>query len=445
MEALLRRVITGVSNTYGTDFFNAISLQLASIIGADYVFIARLDKQRYSSRTIALVAKGELQENFEYSLENTPCADVADTSVCCFPKNVCSLFPEDVLLQDMKIEAYLGTSFKNSAGEVMGLIAAMYEHPIENTQSTLTLFEIFSGRVAAEVERVEYEQKLMDFNANLEHTIAERTQSLQCTLDTLKDTQAQLIKAEKLAALGSLVAGIAHEVNTPLGIAITANSLMTDYLTSLNQKLDADALTLDEMQSFRQQLRDALELQENHLERARNLIENFKRTSADQHHSQRERVRFGPYYKQIISTLLPLTKKQQVDIRLTIPDDLECDTYPGDHVQILSNLIANSVTHGLGDTQEPEISISMERLPTPPERYRVCYRDNGKGLNQESRQKIFDPFFTTARAKGCTGLGMSILYNLVHQRLGGQVELLDGPGFGLSYSFAALVPEKPGS
>jgi GAF domain-containing protein len=133
LDKYLRDIIAKISNSYGENFFNTITLELHNIIQADYTFIARLDIDNYSSKTISLVAKGELADNIEYSLKDTPCADVVGDCICCYPENVCQVFPNDQLLADMDIEAYLGTPLNNSNGEVMGLIVALYEQPITQT------------------------------------------------------------------------------------------------------------------------------------------------------------------------------------------------------------------------------------------------------------------------------------------------------------------------
>ena len=151
MQSKIRTIIEAVSNTYGDDFFNSITLALHNVIDADYTFIAVLDTKKSISKTIALAAKGELADNFEYSLADTPCANVADDSVCYYRKHVCEIFPKDQLLIDMNIEAYLGSPLHDSKQEVMGLIVSLYERPLKDDKEVVTLFKIFSGRIAAEL------------------------------------------------------------------------------------------------------------------------------------------------------------------------------------------------------------------------------------------------------------------------------------------------------
>lgn len=436
-DGMLRKVIEGVSNTYGDDFFNAICLQLAELIGADYVFIALLDRVAFESSTIALVVKGQIQPNMTYSLAHTPCADVSNNSICCYPCNVTELYPQDQLLIDLKIQAYLGTPLRNSQGLVTGLIVAMHEQSLAEPDLILTLFEVFSGRISAEIERKQHEQALKDLNQQLESKVQQRTAELQSTLENLQTAQTQLVEAEKMAALGNLVAGVAHEVNTPLGVSITAQSYMTNAVSMLAKSVASHQLTEEQMTEFLAVMDTSLSLQERNLTRARDLIENFKRTAADQHSHELDRINLKNYYEQIFSTLHPLLKSANVQLQLDIDPRLEALTYPGCHAQIITNLVTNSIQHGFGQTNDGH-QIKLVIVQGENGLFNVRYQDNGVGLTEDARRRIFEPFYTTSRHTGGTGLGMSILYNLVTQRLEGSVQIDDSSkGFALVYSFKA--------
>ena len=434
MEFLLQRLIEGVSNTRGHDFFQRIVQLFNSVIGADFTFIARLDTQSHSANTIALVAKGKLVDNISYSLEHTPCANVSNDSFCCYPKDVCAAFPKDELLVQMGVEGYLGTPLHDLTGRVIGIIVALYQQPIQDQQLVKNLFELFSGRIEAELERLEYEDRLEALNLQLEQKVAARTEQLQQTLADLQQMQRQLVESEKMAALGHLVAGIAHEVNTPLGVAITTQSVIADEFQHFANLVAGDRLTKTDLRNFCQMLAQALPLLQVNLSRADELIQNFKRTAADQHSAEQGQMNVAHYYQQIISTLSPLLKKAGVQLALDIPPEWQLQTYPGSHVHILTNLVVNSVQHGFrASAGGHQIWVTGEKLAE--DLYCIHYRDNGAGLTTLSKQHIFEPFFTTARNHGGVGLGMSILYNLVTQQLGGQVRLPEGQGFRLSYSF----------
>ena len=411
MQNNIRTIIEAVSNTYGDDFFNSITLALHNVIGADYTFIAVFDTEKSISKTIALAAKGEIVDNFEYALEDTPCANVADDSVCYYPDHVCEIFPKDQLLIDMKIEAYLGTPLHDSKQNVMGLIVALYETPLEDDHEVVTLFKVFSGRIAAELERRNYE-------ASLEEKVHSRTLELSITVDKLQQAQRQLVESDKMAALGSLVAGIAHEVNTPLGIAITTHSIITDEHKLLSDKIMNEHLSMKDMTHYCQAVDTALTMQGDNLIRAKKLIENFKKTAVDQHQLEIETINVKDYYNKIVSTLASILKTKKVSLTITGDDSINLATYPGIHAQILTNLIANSVRHGFEDIKDNNIVINIVKQKNLVE---VHYQDNGIGLSEEVQNHIFEPFFTTARKSGGVGLGMSIVYNLITQKLQGDI------------------------
>ena len=421
----IQEVIDSVSNSYGDEFFTKITLALNKVISADYTFIARINSETYSCKTERLVAKGKVSENFQYSLKNTPCANVANNSVCFYAKDVGNFYPEDQLLIDMKIQAYIGTPLIDSKQEVIGLIVALFETEHNTEQETTALFQLFSGRIAAELERLDYEHAL-------EEKISTRTKELSNTITQLQKTQKQLVESEKMSALGNLVAGVSHEVNTPLGIAITTHSIMADELKKLKDKLDSNSLSMKDMENFRNNSDSALTMQGENLNRAKKLIENFKKTAADQHQLEIETLDIGQYYQKVISTLRSMLKPQNVTLEINCQDTIMLATYPGVHAQILTNLINNSVKHGFVNNKEASIDtdninqenkITIEIKQLTADEVEVIYSDNGCGLSKEAQQHVFEPFFTTARNQGGIGLGMSIVFNLINQKINGSIEL----------------------
>lgn len=160
----MEKIINGIDNTYGEEFFSVIAKQLDDVIQSDFTFIARLNKEKHSCKTIALIAHNKLVDNFEYDLDGTPCNDVTDKCIVCYPKNISKLYPNDALLVDMGIEGYLGAPLNDSKGEVMGIIVALYQTPIVDKDAPLTLFQLFSGRIAGEFERIDKEMELKELN-----------------------------------------------------------------------------------------------------------------------------------------------------------------------------------------------------------------------------------------------------------------------------------------
>ena len=415
MEKILRNIIEGVSNNHGSAFFETICLKLHESIGADFTFIARLDIDAYVSRTIALVAGGELVDNMEYSLEHTPCADVADDSVCLYPENIIPLFPQDQLLIDMGIEGYVGTPLHDSVGNVMGLTVALYKQPIKDVELTRTVFEIFSGRIAAEIERTEYQQ-------HLEEKIHERTQHLEDAMDNLKHTQSQLVQQEKLASLGGVVAGVAHEINTPLGIAKTGNSLHEDKLNALQTAFMDKQLTESFMTQY---LLDAQEISKavsTNLERAIDLVQHFKLAAVDRIDDAIHKHNLFEMASHIERSLEPEFQRSQITCSINIDKKIELDTHGSDLSLVLNNLIMNACIHAFEGKNNGIIEmIAIEK----DGHIEIDIKDNGCGVKAEIREKVFDPFVTSKRNQGGTGLGMNIVHNHITNKLGGSIELID--------------------
>ncbi|WP_394147757.1 sensor histidine kinase [Shewanella atlantica] len=436
MEQHVKNIIEGVSNAYGMDFFERLTLKLDQVIGADFTFIAQIDEIKQLSQTITYVENGQLAENFIYSLAYTPCADVASNRVCCFPSDVCSLYPDDQILIDLELEAYVGTPLHDSKGKVMGLIVALYKRPIVNQESVITLFKIFSGRVAAEMERLDYERSLQKLNDSLDQKVQQRTEDLSKVIIQLKQTQEQLVEADKMAALGKLIAGVAHEVNTPLGLTITTHSMIELELSRLEKKIAQGQLSVDDMDRYLSKTGQALQLQGETLIRAKTLIESFKRMAVEQHYLEVETINIRDYYQQLLKTLEPLCRPKDVKITLSGAEGICMNTLPGLHAQIITNLINNSIQHGFSGGQGNSISVKLHQLAA--DEVEVEFIDNGVGLCVNSAERLFEPFYTTARDKGGTGLGLSIVYNLIVQRLRGAIEVRPSRrGLHLVYRFKA--------
>lgn len=414
MESILKEIIEGVSNNYGKSFFDTITLKMHQVIGADYTFIARLDIDAYLSRTITLVADGNIVDNIEYSLEYTPCANVADDSVCMYPENIVGLFPKDDLLIDMGIEGYIGTPLHDANGSVMGLTVALYKNPIPNPQLVETVFKIFSGRIAAEIDRMEYAQYLED-------KVTERTQHLEDALSTLKATQNQLIQQEKLASLGGVVAGVAHEINTPLGISKTANSFQKELLQKVIKAFKAQTLTAKEMDDFLTRSYEASETIEINLERAIDLVQNFKFAAVDRIDSNVHEHNLLQFIQHLVGPLNAEFARNHIELIIDINDDVNIKTYGSELSQSINNLIMNACVHAFDGIDTPCITISAHDNAN---NIIIEVQDNGVGVDESVREHIYDPFVTTKRNQGSTGLGMNIVHNLVIGKLAGNIELL---------------------
>jgi two-component system, NtrC family, sensor kinase len=432
MENLLAGIIEKIDVKFGQAFFDELTLQLDKVISSDYTFIARLNVEKHTSTTVSLVAAGALVENFEYSLAGTPCDDVANDSVCLYPKGVCEYFPQDQLLVDMEIEGYLGTPLYDSHGKVMGIVVALYKQEIVDQEITLALFKLFSSRIASEFERIKREQQLVELNNTLDKRVKERTKELEGALRNLESTQEKLIEVEKMSALGQLVSGVAHEVNTPLGIAITSASVVNDILSSLCSDFKKELLTKARLDKYLHDESDALAILICNLQRAKELIDSFKNIAVEQADISVEKISLSEYYHVIAKTLSGLLKTKSVELNITSCNDDTIATLPGYHAQVLTHLVTNSLEHGFNNTQGNQIDISISRLDQNTLSIKYC--DNGSGFKDVDVTKIYEPFYTTKRSEGNTGLGLSIVYNIVVQQFKGDLYILESEnGFCLSF------------
>ncbi|WP_372742908.1 ATP-binding protein [Neptunomonas sp.] len=269
-------------------------------------------------------------------------------------------------------------------------------------------------------KREDAERSLAKLNTELEQRVIDRTkelkernQELHDTLATLRSTQQQLVESEKMAALGGLVAGVAHEINTPIGIGFTAASYLADQANLYQQHNPDDPLANTAVESS--------QLICQNLERAAQLINAFKRVSVDQSSEQCRRFDLIQYLDEVLLSLKPRLKQCKPDIVINAPKHFIIDSYPGCYYQIFTNMILNSLIHGFEDRPGGVITIDVK---PHTDRLIIDYRDNGVGIPDDWLRKVFEPFMTTKRNEGCSGLGMHIAFNLVSQLLQGHIYCL---------------------
>lgn len=266
------------------------------------------------------------------------------------------------------------------------------------------------------------------YNEQLELLVTQRTRQVEQSLADVKAAQESLVEKEKMAALGDMVAGIAHEINTPIGVCRTAASVQSDGVASVREKMEQGTLTQSDLTRFLDDVEEASSLFDTNIIKASELISNFKLISTDQSHDTIHTFNLNEYIHSSIQTIFPQIKKQNITFNIDVPDEIELTTYPGAIHQVLTNLILNSANHGFNQ-QSGEIGVSA----TLDEGCVLLrYQDSGRGLSDEERLRIFEPFYTTKRGKGGSGLGMSIVYNIVTKQLQGRLKLGDGDGFNLS-------------
>jgi signal transduction histidine kinase len=248
----------------------------------------------------------------------------------------------------------------------------------------------------------------------------------------LNAAQQNLIDAERLAALGGLVAGVAHEVNNPIGISLTVASSFARKATMFEAELRGEVpLRRSQLDDFVRNSRDAAQQLVGNLQRAAELIQSFKQVAVDRSHAERRQFNLHEATDQIIASLKPVLKRAPIDLKVDVPEGLTIDGYPGSYGQILTNLFLNAANHAFPSGRAGAITITAR--PRGADDVEIIFADNGAGMTPEVQRQAFDPFFTTRRNEGGTGLGLHIVYNLVTQQLGGRMMLESRLGQGTTF------------
>jgi signal transduction histidine kinase len=260
----------------------------------------------------------------------------------------------------------------------------------------------------------------------------------------LNAAQQNLIDAERLAALGGLVAGVAHEVNNPIGISLTVASSFARRTDQFDAEMRSSTpLRRSQLEEFVRTSRDASQQLVGNLHRAAELIQSFKQVAVDRSHAERRQFSLSEATDQIIASLRPVLKRSPITLSVDVPEGLVVDGFPGSYGQILTNLFLNAANHAFPDGRSGAITISAK--PRGNDDIEIIFADNGAGMTPDVQRQAFDPFFTTRRNEGGTGLGLHIVYNLVTQQLGGRMMLESRLGQGTTFRIIMPRAARRGS
>lgn len=306
------------------------------------------------------------------------------------------------------------------------LIVQSYDPAVVYTKADLDLLAFMASHVAVAIARMQADRKLRATKELLE----EQNAALNTALTQLQQAQGELVRQEKLASLGGLVAGVAHEINTPLGICVTATSHLVEELRLTREELANGEMTEDSLGNFFDIVDQSLRIMTTNTQRAAALVRSFKQVAVDQSSGDIRSFNLRNYLNEVLLSLQPKLKGRPVQVEVDCPHDLVLDSYPGAVSQIVTNMVVNSLVHGFEREQAGKIAI---RAALDGDTVTLTYADDGAGMDRESLDKLFDPFFTTKRGSGGSGLGAHILFNLVTGALGGTVRVDSRPGCGLSY------------
>lgn len=269
--------------------------------------------------------------------------------------------------------------------------------------------------------------------------------------EELKKAHATLQEQEKMASLGSMVAGVAHEINTPLGVALTAASQLDKDVSLVGRAFDDQTLTAEQMAEFITDASEATRLMVANCTRAADLVRSFKQVAADQSVQELRAIDLKEYLDDLTLSLRPQLKRTPHTLEVECPEGLSVVCNPGALAQIVSNLVMNSLNHAFRASGDPDVpehpgTMRVRVLPAPPHAadantLTLLFEDNGAGMPEAVRRRAFDPFFTTRRGQGGTGLGLHIVYNLVVNSLGGSIALASAEGQGTT--FTIVFPSPP--
>lgn len=311
-------------------------------------------------------------------------------------------------------------------------------------------FGIVACADVTEMRRIESE--IRELNATLEQRVVERTEELQqaneelaCTLETLNKAQEELVRSEKLAALGSLVAGIAHELNTPIGNSLMVASTLVDQTRALNANYTRNELKRSALERYIGDAGTAGDILMRNLRRAADMVNGFKQVAVDQTSSQRRRFSVAEVVSEIMLTLWPTVKMTSIIVKQDIPNELTMDSYPGPFGQVIANLVNNALLHAFEGRQSG--TVLLQAKADSEAWLELAVADDGVGIPRANLNRVFDPFFTTRLGAGGSGLGLNIVHNIVTGVLGGRVRIQSEPGQGTVFilSLPLEAPRKQGA
>lgn len=334
-------------------------------------------------------------------------------------------------LMGMAIARSISEPLGDLSADMTAITSGQYDRRIKGLEATdeigemARVVEVFRGNAIAKRKA---DKDLLAANEDL---LAAKERA-EASLAEIREMQTTLIESEKLAALGGLVAGVAHEVNNPVGISLTVASSLQSRSEAFSAELAAGALRKSRLEEFIAGTKLAASQLVSNLQRAAELIQSFKQVAVDRSQAERRSFDLKLATEQILASLRPVIRSSRVKLVVDIPDGIVMDSFPGPLGQIVTNLLVNAMHHAFPEGHQGGSMSIVGRL-SGEDQVRLVFRDDGRGMSEEVQRQAFDPFFTTRRGSGGTGLGLHIVYNLVTQRLGGRIVLSSAEGAGTSF------------
>lgn len=335
----------------------------------------------------------------------------------------------------------------DSVVDVVSQVARDKNYSLRLPSSQLAEFDTMAQAFNTMLDRVQQhitrqrraEEEASQLNTQLEQQVTQRTQALKesnsellKTLEQLHQYQGQLVESEKMASLGDMVAGIAHEVNTPIGLSVTASTLLQDKLAVMQEKFDAKRISTNEFERFLKDCDENLQIIYRNLNRAADLVTSFKQVAVDQSSEVDRDIEINSFMNDVLMSVKPRRlNPEHFPINVHCEGDIQVRAKAGPLNQILMNLIINSMVHAFEGREKGQIDISFQLVNN--NELEIIYTDNGQGVDADISRKIFDPFVTTKRGSGGSGLGLHLVYNLVTQVLGGNIHFFSEENNGVEF------------
>lgn len=409
---LINETVSNEIYNLGDSLFEHIVIKLNDALSADYTFIGELNDDRSQITTIALANKEGLMENFSYQVKDSPCEFVIGQKPCSFPKDVASFYPKDQLLIEMGIQAYTGIPLYSSKTRPTGIIVCMFKEAITDIRTYESILLIFASRAGAELEHTKLYAKLEEHKNELENKVQDRTKELNqknreleitnkelgLAVSKLSETQNQLIHSEKMASLGILTAGVAHEINNPLNFILGGYTGLKNYFEATNNIIN------DEINFFLNSINVGVD-------RASKIINSLSQFSRSTDSFEES----CDIHKILDDCLIMLDisikdrielKKNYASSNVTIGGNL------GKLHQVFLNILNNSIQ---AIEKKGEIVVQTKLVDSSVE---VSITDSGSGVSKQNISKILNPFYTTKQPGEGTGLGLSITFSIIKDHRG---------------------------
>lgn len=320
-------------------------------------------------------------------------------------------------------EGRLDTNINIKAGKELSELANNFKIMRDNIFNNIKVLEKNKKEITNLNKGLEL--KVEDRTMQLQHSneeLEDSNEELQTTIHNLKQTQDQLIASEKMASLGGLVAGVAHEINTPIGISLTGITHLLDISEVVEKNYLNDEISKEEFEEYLETSKILAKQINMNLVKTAHLVKSFKQISVDQTSEIKRKFNIKSYFEDTIFSLNNMLKKNKIEVNIHLNEDIVITSYPGEYSQIITNLIQNTIKHAYSKNTKNNNQIIDIKISKVKNTLEIVFQDYGVGISQENLKKIFNPFFTTNRENGGTGLGLNIIYNIITSKLNGEIK-----------------------